>query len=174
MFARLDLRFGYRPGGASGRWQAYVESLNVLKHNNAWFMDADIVDRGSVSASCRKNPPEVSPAWYVRPAFQVPLAGWRLGAGGWSLEEQYSFPDPRPQTPESRPQFPDPSCRNLTEAWEMSIDSRGWPGAFAAHGAPRASTGPSADSCRALDRVRDTVRDDGQGARGHRRSADRR
>ena len=30
-----------------GRWQAYVESLNVLKHNNAWFMDADIVDRGS-------------------------------------------------------------------------------------------------------------------------------
>jgi hypothetical protein len=47
MFARLDLRFGYRPGGVSGRWQAYVESLNVLKHNNAWFMDADIVDRGS-------------------------------------------------------------------------------------------------------------------------------
>src|SRR6185503_19469118 len=47
MFARLDLRFGYRPGGVSGRWQAYVESLNVLKHNNAWFMDADVVDRGS-------------------------------------------------------------------------------------------------------------------------------
>jgi hypothetical protein len=43
MFARLDLRLGYRPGGASGRWQVYVEGLNVLKHNNAWFMDADIV-----------------------------------------------------------------------------------------------------------------------------------
>jgi hypothetical protein len=43
MFARLDLRFGYRPGGLSGRWQVYVESLNVLKHDNAWFMDADVV-----------------------------------------------------------------------------------------------------------------------------------
>jgi hypothetical protein len=46
MFSRVDLRLAYRPRGASGRWEAYVESLNVLKHRNAWFMDADIVGDG--------------------------------------------------------------------------------------------------------------------------------
>lgn len=47
MLARLDLRLGYRPRGATGRWEVYLESLNVLKRSNAWFMDADIGDRGS-------------------------------------------------------------------------------------------------------------------------------
>jgi hypothetical protein len=55
VFARLDLRFGYRPGGVSGRWQVYVESLNVLKHDNAWFMDADIVP-GSDGPRLREEP----------------------------------------------------------------------------------------------------------------------
>ncbi len=57
MFARLDLRFGYRPRGVSGRWEMYVEGLNVLKHNNAWFMDADHRrSRCRRCRGCRKNP----------------------------------------------------------------------------------------------------------------------
>ena len=32
--------------GATGRWQLYVESLNVTNRRNAWIMDANIV-RGS-------------------------------------------------------------------------------------------------------------------------------
>ena len=47
MVSRLDLRVGYRPRGVSGRWELYVESLNVLNHNNAWFMDAEIVGEAS-------------------------------------------------------------------------------------------------------------------------------
>jgi hypothetical protein len=45
-FERLDLRFGYRPRGVTGRWQLYVEILNALNHPNAWFMDANIVGGG--------------------------------------------------------------------------------------------------------------------------------
>ncbi len=56
MFARLDLRLGYRPRGMSGRWEVYVESLNVLNHNNAWFMDANIVDRSSASPRLEFSP----------------------------------------------------------------------------------------------------------------------
>lgn len=56
MFARLDLRLGYRPRGVSGRWEVYGESLNVLKHTNAWFVDADIVDGGSGSPRLQEEP----------------------------------------------------------------------------------------------------------------------
>ena len=56
MFARLDLRLGYRPRGVSGRWEVYVEGLNVLKHNNAWFMDADIVGDGSGMPRLQEEP----------------------------------------------------------------------------------------------------------------------
>jgi hypothetical protein len=56
MFARVDLRFGYRPGGLSGRWQLYVEGLNVLNHQNAWFMDADIVGSGSGVPQLQEEP----------------------------------------------------------------------------------------------------------------------
>ena len=62
MVARLDLRLAYRPRGVSGRWEMYVEGLNVLNHNNAWFMDADIVDRTVGSRRCRKNRSEAFPA----------------------------------------------------------------------------------------------------------------
>ena len=47
MVARLDLRVGYGPRGANGRWQFYVEGLNVLNHKNAFFVDADLVNEGS-------------------------------------------------------------------------------------------------------------------------------
>jgi hypothetical protein len=47
MVSRLDLRLGYRPRGDSGRWEVYVEGLNVLTHNNPWFIDADVVNDGS-------------------------------------------------------------------------------------------------------------------------------
>src|SRR6185436_13662675 len=43
MFARLDLRLGYQPRGVTGRWQLYLEILNALKHQNAFFVDANIV-----------------------------------------------------------------------------------------------------------------------------------
>ncbi len=56
MVARLDLRLGYRPRGVSGRWEVYVESLNVLKHNNAWFVDADIVTQGSGAPRLQESP----------------------------------------------------------------------------------------------------------------------
>jgi hypothetical protein len=56
MVARLDLRIGYRPRGVSGRWEVYVESLNVLKHNNPWFVDADIVDQRSGAPRLKEEP----------------------------------------------------------------------------------------------------------------------
>jgi hypothetical protein len=56
MFSRLDLRLGYRPRGASGRWEAYLESLNVLKHKNAWFMDADLVTDASGAPRLEEEP----------------------------------------------------------------------------------------------------------------------
>jgi hypothetical protein len=47
MVARLDLRIGYGPRGPNGKWQFYVEGLNVLNHNNAFFVDASLVNEGS-------------------------------------------------------------------------------------------------------------------------------
>jgi hypothetical protein len=56
MVARLDLRFAYRPRGVSGRWELYAEVLNALNHNNAWFMDVNIVDRTSFSSPLKEEP----------------------------------------------------------------------------------------------------------------------
>jgi hypothetical protein len=47
MVARLDLRVAYGPRGANGRWQFYVEGLNVLNHKNVFFVDATLVNQGS-------------------------------------------------------------------------------------------------------------------------------
>src|SRR6185436_5771325 len=47
MVARLDLRVAYGPRGANGRWQFYVEGLNVLNHKNVLFVDATLVNQGS-------------------------------------------------------------------------------------------------------------------------------
>ncbi len=55
-FARLDLRLGYRPRGVTGRWEVYVEGLNVLKHKNAWFMDADLVGDGASLPRVQEEP----------------------------------------------------------------------------------------------------------------------
>ena len=46
MFSRLDLRLAYRPRGVTGRWEIYLEGMNVLNRKNAWFMDANIVGGG--------------------------------------------------------------------------------------------------------------------------------
>ena len=74
MFSRLDLRFGYRPRGVSGRWEVYVEGLNVLKHTNAWFMDADLVDRGAACAAVAgKTRRGTSARRDVRPALSISL-----------------------------------------------------------------------------------------------------
>ena len=56
LFARTDLRFAYRPRGASGRWELYAEVLNVLGRNNAWVMDVNIVDRTSFSSPLKEEP----------------------------------------------------------------------------------------------------------------------
>jgi TonB dependent receptor/TonB-dependent Receptor Plug Domain len=56
MAARLDLRLAYRPRGVSGRWELYAEVLNVLNHNNPWFMDVNIVDRTSLSSPLKEEP----------------------------------------------------------------------------------------------------------------------
>ena len=56
MVARLDLRVAYRPRGVNGRWELYAEVLNALNHNNAWFMDVNIVDRTSLSSPLKEEP----------------------------------------------------------------------------------------------------------------------
>jgi hypothetical protein len=60
MFARLDLRLGYRPR-VNARWQLYVEGLNVLNHNNAFFVDANIVGQASGMPQLREEPAEGLP-----------------------------------------------------------------------------------------------------------------
>jgi hypothetical protein len=39
VFARVDLRVTWRPGGTAGRWELYVEALNVLNRENASMLD---------------------------------------------------------------------------------------------------------------------------------------
>jgi outer membrane receptor for ferrienterochelin and colicin len=56
MSSRLDLRFGYRPRGVTGRWQLYVEILNALNHPNAWIMDANIVSEGGGGLRLQEEP----------------------------------------------------------------------------------------------------------------------
>lgn len=56
MFARVDLRLGYRPRGVTGRWQIYLEVLNVLNRRNAWFMDANIVGGGTGGLRLQEEP----------------------------------------------------------------------------------------------------------------------
>lgn len=39
VFARVDLRVTWRPRGAAGRWEMYLEALNVLNRENASALD---------------------------------------------------------------------------------------------------------------------------------------
>jgi len=41
-YSRLDIRLGFSPGGAEGRWKFYVEVLNVFDHVNADMYDWDL------------------------------------------------------------------------------------------------------------------------------------
>lgn len=56
MFARADLRIAYRPRGVTGRWQIYLEILNVTNRRNAWFMDANIVGEGTGGLRLQEEP----------------------------------------------------------------------------------------------------------------------
>jgi hypothetical protein len=56
MFARLDVRLVYRPRGASGRWEVYLEGLNVLNRRNAFFVDANIVGGGAEGLRLEEQP----------------------------------------------------------------------------------------------------------------------
>jgi hypothetical protein len=42
MFARVDLRTTWRPRGASGRWEFYLEVINVLNRKNAGTLDPQL------------------------------------------------------------------------------------------------------------------------------------
>ena len=42
-YARLDARISYRPGGPAGRWEAYLEMLNVLGRENASQLEPSLV-----------------------------------------------------------------------------------------------------------------------------------
>jgi hypothetical protein len=39
LFARVDIRATWRPGGYSGRWELYVEAINALNRKNAGTLD---------------------------------------------------------------------------------------------------------------------------------------
>jgi hypothetical protein len=56
MFARVDLRLGYRPRRVDGRWQLYIEGLNLLNRKNAWFMDAERVGTGTGQSDLKDVP----------------------------------------------------------------------------------------------------------------------
>jgi len=47
-FARIDARASWRPRGPQGRWEFYVEAINVLNRENASAMSAQLAyDRTS-------------------------------------------------------------------------------------------------------------------------------
>ena len=56
MFARVDVRLGYRPRRVDGRWQFYIEGLNLLNRKNAWFMDAERVRTGPGQSELKDVP----------------------------------------------------------------------------------------------------------------------
>lgn len=62
-YARLDARVTYRPGGAAGRWEVYLEVLNALNRDNA----------GALEPSLRYNPEGVLPILVESPEQALPL-----------------------------------------------------------------------------------------------------
>mgnify|MGYP000443893158 CR=1 FL=1 len=42
VFARVDLRATWRPRGAQGRWEAYLEVVNLLNRKNAGALSAEL------------------------------------------------------------------------------------------------------------------------------------
>ena len=42
VFARVDVRTTFRPGGGSGRWELYVDVINVLNRKNAGAIRAQL------------------------------------------------------------------------------------------------------------------------------------
>lgn len=62
-YARLDARLSFRPGGVSGRWEAYIEVLNVLNRDNAGAMDASLA----------YNPDGPQPLIVLSPERALPL-----------------------------------------------------------------------------------------------------
>ena len=48
LFARLDLRLSFRPGGRNGRWLLYLDVINVLDRKNVASLDRELAyDPGS-------------------------------------------------------------------------------------------------------------------------------
>ncbi len=48
LYARLDLRLSFRPGGRSGRWLIYLDVINVLNRKNVTSLEKDLAyDPGS-------------------------------------------------------------------------------------------------------------------------------
>jgi hypothetical protein len=47
---------GRRSADGDGRWGLYLEGLNVLNHNNPFFVDANVVDLGSGTPRLQEDP----------------------------------------------------------------------------------------------------------------------
>ena len=42
LFARLDMRLSFRPGGRNGRWLLYIDVINVLGRKNIGSLDREL------------------------------------------------------------------------------------------------------------------------------------
>ncbi len=62
-FARVDIRATFRPGGAAGRWELYVDVINVLNHKNA----------GTVSTRLQYDPASDRPRMVEVAGPSIPL-----------------------------------------------------------------------------------------------------
>ena len=63
MFARVDVRATWRPGGAAGRWELYAEVINMLNRKNA----------GTLSAELAYDPSSDRPRIVEEPDEGIPL-----------------------------------------------------------------------------------------------------
>jgi hypothetical protein len=63
LFARLDLRGTFRPGGPSGRWELYLDVINVLNRDNA----------GQIQAELEPDPASDRPRIVERRNQRIPL-----------------------------------------------------------------------------------------------------
>lgn len=63
LFARLDLRGTFRPGGPSGRWELYLDVINALNRDNA----------GQIEAELEPDPASDRPVIVERRSQRIPL-----------------------------------------------------------------------------------------------------
>jgi len=62
-FARVDLRFTFRPSGAAGRWELYADVINALKRKNV----------GSIQYNLEYDAASDRPTLVEEPSRSLPL-----------------------------------------------------------------------------------------------------